>query len=267
MHIAQLLGAACIPHNCLFVYPQSFCLFGPIMIRSLIPFLALAHLVSVNTAWAENDASKRMESLRKMLAADPYDQAPLRKFREGIADTTNDDVQAHYQSISYLAAMSAGDWNMARVEYNRLKTNHPGSLYVERLAPDRMMGPCPVSRGRGFTEEICLVSRGTGLCQTCKGKGYFPGMKTDKRGRAEKNPCPTCTGTGRCQACEGRGRVKIVCRNCNGTGRVLSKKKGMIAYKHLLIFDIERVKKGRLAKPFGRKQGGKAELKADPDPS
>jgi hypothetical protein len=75
--------------------------------------------------------------------------------------------------------------------------------------------PCPDCHGKGGTKANCKDCNGSGMCQSCMGKG-------ERATAASKTPvtCLKCKGSGLCKICNGSGGPTTKCAQCGGTGKI-----------------------------------------------
>jgi len=188
---------------------------------------------------AETPAPVDLEKLRELISMDPYDISPLQSFAKQVVHEPDKNLRAHYLTLCYVGFLAHGQGDTAKQAYEALKTHHPDSSYVERLAPAKFMKNCPDCRRAAQTTVPCPVCQGSNVCMTCKGRGSLEGLNDKKRS------CPSCRGTKHCIHCNRQGRVPSICSTCGGSTRVPDRDRMFLVYKRLLAAEAEPIRNGR----------------------
>ncbi len=197
-------------------------------------FLYLAALSPFGAALAAEDRTQ----LRQQLKINPYDKQRLDAFAASVPSESNANIQSYDLTICYLTYCGTGEMEKGKAAYTALMQHHPGSTWVERIAPERFKKRCPDCQQRRQRREICPDCNGSNICPTCKGTGKLPGLN-------DKKVCPTCNGNRRCPTCRnGYIESQTPCKTCRSSGWVLDQRKMMQTSKRLLEVDLKKVEKG-----------------------
>ena len=98
---------------------------------------------------------------------------------------------------------------------------------------------CSACGGGGSVSERCTACGGSTRCTRCRGAGTIRAPRMQgMMGSSASMSCSACGGSGRCRECT-NGRRSVRCPNCNGSGRLVSKKKSAEAYRTFLLDAIQ----------------------------
>lgn len=195
------------------------------MRNSQIVNITFAIIVSASMGTAR--ASSSIEGIGLYRACETLLENPLEKQALGTVmaiarTTTNAMIRSRAMTICTMAPILQDDPTEYRRRLISLSSAFPQNPVATQAQPRNLSEGCPVCDSSEKELKDCIVCY-DGNCAACGGTGRVTMRHIG--GPSTFSDCGMCKGRGRCSYCKGEGVIKIDCRNCDGHGQVLSKKK------------------------------------------
>ena len=188
-------------------------------------YIIVLVVLSSITAYSnsENTLSNNQSKLIVILETLTEDSKNIDALKElkSLEDKVSELVAAEwFYSCYFVINFINNDKDKAKKSYKILKKKYLDSDAFSVANMNNMYDNCEKCNGKGYTLKTCPECKNNGRCVHCKGRGYIPYMRLNRR-----DPCSRCEGSGRCKTCKGNCGIKKRCTKCNGKKRHFSKNK------------------------------------------